>query len=118
MNKTLALLFTLLFTPAALAAQTVEEFLADPVAVLDERGKLEREIPRKDAPKVPLTVLSYNEVLDLVQVDLGGKKVWFDPLDLRLNPTKIVKLGCDEMKAGQLESKENNSTISYGKCKQ
>lgn len=118
MNKTLALLFTLLFTQAAAAAQTVEAFLADPIAVLDQQGKLQREILRKDAPKVPLQVLSYNEALDLVQVDLNGQKVWFDALDLRLNPTKVVKMGCLDMKAGQPESKENNSTIGYGGCKQ
>jgi hypothetical protein len=115
MNRTAILLLTALFSQAALSATpTVEAFLADPVALLDEQGKLERELPLKDVPTKPLPVLQYNEALELVQVELSGKKVWLDTMDLRLNPSKLVKLPCQKMPSSQAADSQNNSTIGFG----
>jgi hypothetical protein len=96
------------------AAPTVEAFLADPIALLDEQGKLERELPLKDAPKNPLPVLQYNEALELVQIELAGRKVWLDTMDLRLNPSKMVKLPCQKMPGSKAADSQNNSTIGFG----
>lgn len=115
MTKAAALLLTALFSQAAWsAAPTVEAFLADPVALLDEQGKLEREMPLKDAPKTALPVLQYNEALELVQVEMAGKKVWLDTMDLRLNPSKMVKLPCQKMPGSKVADSQNNSTIGFG----
>jgi hypothetical protein len=115
MTRTTVLLLAILFSPAVLSATpTVEAFLADPVALLDEQGKLERELPLKEAPTKPVPVLQYNEALELVQVELSGKKVWLDTMDLRLNPSKLVKLPCQKAPAGNPTDKQNNSTIGYG----
>lgn len=117
MNKTVALLFALLFSQAAAATtQVVEAFLADPVEILDNLGKHAGEMALKDAPKGPLPVLQYNESLDLVQVELAGKPVWLDTEDLRMNPTKAVKLNCKEIPTGKAASKENPSSLGYGGC--
>ncbi|EIK94544.1 hypothetical protein PMM47T1_21673 [Pseudomonas sp. M47T1] len=116
MNKTIALFFALLFSQAAAATQVVEGFLADPVEILDSLGKHAGEMARKDAPKGPLPVLQYNESLDLVQVELAGKPVWLDTEDLRMNPTKVVKLACKEVPIGKGEGKENPSSLGYGGC--
>lgn len=115
MNKFFAFMLSALVSHACLAASpTVEEFLADPVAVLNEQGKLEREIALSEAPPGPLPVLQYNEDLELVQVELEGKKVWLDTMDLRLNPSKIVKLPCQKMPTSQAQDHQNNSTIGFG----
>ena len=115
MNKTCLFLLTALLSHTSLAAtQTVEAFLADPVAVLDEQGKLEREVALSEIPPNPLPVLQYNEELELVQVELAGKKVWLDTMDLRLNPSKVVKLPCQKMPTSQAQDQQNNSTIGFG----
>ncbi|MGF6693967.1 hypothetical protein M2318_004051 [Metapseudomonas resinovorans] len=115
MNKTCLFLLSALVSHASLAATpTVEEFLADPVAVLDEQGKLEREVALSEVPPNPLPVLQYNEELELVQVELAGKKVWLDTMDLRLNPSKLVKLPCQKMPTSQAQDQQNNSTIGFG----
>ena len=115
MNKTCLFLLAALLSHASQAAtQTVEAFLADPVAVLDEQGKLEREVALSDIPPNPLPVLQYNEELELVQVELAGKKVWLDTMDLRLNPSKVVKLPCQKLPTSQAQDQQNNSTIGFG----
>ncbi|MCH4878880.1 hypothetical protein EQV97_15995 [Pseudomonas sp. TMW22090] len=115
MTRSAVFLIAVLFSQAALSATpTVEAFLADPVALLDEQGKFEREMALKDAPKNPLPVLQYNEALELVQVELAGKKVWLDTMDLRLNPSKIVKLPCQKMPSSLAADSQNNSTIGFG----
>jgi hypothetical protein len=115
MTKTTVLLLAALFSQAALSATpTVDAFLADPVALLDEQGKLQRELPLKDTPKNPIPVLQYNETLELVQVELSGQKVWLDTMDLRLNPSKIVKLPCQKMPNSLKADSQNNSTIGFG----
>ncbi|MHC8409027.1 hypothetical protein ACYZTR_02350 [Pseudomonas sp. Hz4] len=120
MTRTAALLLTALFSQAAWSATpTVEAFLADPIALLDAQGKLERELPLKDAPKNALPVLQYNEALELVQIELAGQKVWLDTMDLRLNPSKLVKLPCQKMPSSKIADSQNNSTIGFGAgCKQ
>jgi len=115
MTRTTVLLLAALFSQAALSATpTVDAFLADPVALLDEQGKLQRELPLKDTPKNPIPVLQYNETLELVQVELSGQKVWLDTMDLRLNPSKIVKLPCQKMPNSLKADSQNNSTIGFG----
>jgi hypothetical protein len=115
MTKAAVLLFAAFFSQVALSATpTVEAFLADPVSLLDEQGKLQRELPLKDVPKNPLQILQYNEALELVQVELSGQKVWLDTMDLRLNPTKVVKLPCQTMPASLKADSQNNSTIGFG----
>jgi hypothetical protein len=97
------------------AANTVEAFLADPVSVLDEQGKVLREIPRKDAPTRPLPVLQYNEGAELVQVDLNGQKVWLDPVDLRIKPPlKIVTMPCEKLNGSEKGAEKNHSTMGFG----
>ncbi|BAU75767.1 hypothetical protein [Metapseudomonas furukawaii] len=115
MIRTSLLLLATLATQAALASPpVVEAFLADPVAVLDEQGKLQREVARQELPGQPLTVLQYNEDLELVQVELSGQKIWLDTVDLRLNPSKIVKLPCQKLPTSQATDQHNNSTIGFG----
>ncbi|MGY4491854.1 hypothetical protein [Pseudomonas sp. TE3610] len=115
MNKTSALIFAALLSSQAVAAtQVVEGFLADPVAILDAKGQQIGELARKDAPKGSLPVLQYNDALDLVQVEVAGKQVWLDTEDLRMKPTKVVKLGCKEIPTGK--QRENSSSLGYGGC--
>jgi hypothetical protein len=99
----------------AAAVANVEAFLADPVSILDEQGKVEREMPRKEAPAQPLPVLQYNEALELVQVDLAGRKVWLDPMDLRINPPlKVVKMPCERLNGSDKGLEKNHSTMGFG----
>jgi len=115
MTRAAILLLSVMFSQLAWSATpTVEAFLADPIALLDEQGKLEREMPLKDAPKTALAVLQYNEALELVQVEMAGRKVWLDTMDLRLNPSKLVKLPCQKMPGSKTADSQNNSTIGFG----
>lgn len=112
---------TSLFMLAALVSHTsfaavpvVEEILADPFSILDAQGKLQQELPLSQAPKTSLPILQYNEDMELVQVELGGKNVWLDTMDLRMNPSKIVTMPCQKMPTSQASDLQNNSTIGYG----
>ena len=61
MNRSLIVVLVALFTQGAWAeTHSIKAFLADPVAVLDEQGKQQRELPKKDAPTQPVPVLQYN----------------------------------------------------------
>ena len=89
MNRSLIVVLVALFTQGAWAeTHSIKAFLADPVAVLDEQGKQQRELPKKDTPTQPVPVLQYNKALDLVQVELAGQKVWLDTMDLRIEPDR------------------------------
>lgn len=116
MNKTLIVLLAVLFSQVALAdVHSIKAFLADPVAVLDEQGKQQRELARKDAPTQPLPVLQYNPALDLVQVELAGQKVWLDTMDLRIEPAlNVVDLQCEELIKSKKKDSNNKSTIGFG----
>ncbi|KAA0941255.1 hypothetical protein FQ186_27945 [Pseudomonas sp. ANT_H14] len=116
MNRTFIVLLVALFSQAVLAeTHAIKAFLADPVAVLDEQGKQEREIAQKDTPKQPVPVLQYNKALDLVQVELAGQKVWLDTMDLRIDPPlNVVDLPCQMMPKSLAKDSHNNSTIGFG----
>ncbi|SDV07374.1 hypothetical protein [Pseudomonas mucidolens] len=116
MTKTLIVLLVVLFSQEVRAdAHTIQAFLADPVAVLDEQGKLQREIAQKDAPKQPVPVLHYNQALDLVQVELAGQKVWLDPMDLRIEPPfHVTDLPCQQVPKSLASDSHNKSTLGYG----
>ncbi|MBC3300183.1 hypothetical protein H0Z09_03520 [Pseudomonas sp. SWRI18] len=116
MNRSLVVLIAALFTQSAWAqTYSIKAFLADPVAVLDEQGKQQRELPQKQAPTQPVPVLQYNKALDLVQVELGGQKVWLDPMDLRIEPPlNVVDLPCQGLTKSQAKDSRNNSTIGFG----
>lgn len=109
------LIAVLLSQSCAAAVANVEAFLSDPISVLDDQGKVEREMARKDAPTQSLPVLQYNEALELVQVDLAGQKVWLDPIDLRINPPlKVVKMPCEKLSGSDKSAEKNHSTIGFG----
>lgn len=108
------LLSLLLSTPLLATTPVVEAFLADPVELLDEQGKLLHETPKAALPKGPLNVLQYNEELELVQVQLGDQVVWLDTVDLRLNPNKLVKLPCQKMPSSLAADSQNHSTLGFG----
>jgi hypothetical protein len=116
MNKHLIVLLAALFTQGAWAeTHNIMAFLADPVAVLDEQGKQQRELPKKDTPSQPVPVLQYNKTLDLVQVELAGQKVWLDTMDLRIvPPLNIVELPCQGLTKSQTKDSRNASTIGFG----
>ncbi|MFC6339225.1 hypothetical protein GIR22_18835 [Pseudomonas sp. CCM 7891] len=116
MNRTLFVLLAALFSqPAWAETHSIKAFLADPVAVLDEQGKQQRDLPRKDAPTQPVPVLQYNQALDLVQVELAGQKVWLDTMDLRIEPPlNVVELPCDKLPKSQAKDSHNKSTIGFG----
>jgi len=116
MNKTLIVLLAALFSQGVWAqTNNVTAFLADPVAVLDEQGKQQRELAQKDTPPPPLPVLQYNKTLELVQVELAGQKVWLDTMDVRIVPPLIVvELPCQSMPKSLAKDSHNNSTIGFG----
>lgn len=115
MYKPAFLLLAALASQPALAADlTIEEFLADPIELLDEQGKFQRELPANELPPPPLPVLQYNDNLEFVQVELANQKVWLDTQDLRLNQSKTVKLPCQKLPTSMTTDKQNNSTIGFG----
>jgi hypothetical protein len=116
MNRTLIVLLVALFSQGAWAeTHSIKAFLADPVAVLDEQGKQQRELAQKDAPAQPVPVLQYNKTLELVQVELAGQKVWLDTMDVRIEPPlNVVELPCQEMPKSLVKDSRNNSTIGFG----
>jgi hypothetical protein len=116
MTRFAALLLTVFFGQVALAdTPLVEAFLEDPVELLDDQGKLQRELALKDAPTKPLPILQYNEALDLVQVELTGQKVWLDSQNLRVNmPLNVVNFPCQKLPVGKASDSQNNATMGYG----
>lgn len=116
MNRILIVLLASLFSqPLWAENHSIEEFLADPVAILDGQGKQERELPQKDAPTQPVPVLQYNKALELVQVELAGQKVWLDTMDVRIEPPlNVVDLPCQKMPKSLAKDSHNNSTIGFG----
>jgi hypothetical protein len=116
MNRTLIVLLVALFSQGVWAeSQSIKAFLADPVAVLDEQGKQQRELAQKDAPTQAVPVLQYNKALELVQVELAGQKVWLDTMDVRIEPPlNVVELPCQEMPKSLAKDNRNLSTISFG----
>ena len=116
MNRILIVLLAALYSQGVLAeTHVIKEFLADPVEVVDEQGKLQREIARKDTPKQPVQVLKLNKELELVQVELAGQKVWLDTGDLRIEPPlNVVDLPCQGLTKSQTKDSRNNSTIGFG----
>ncbi|AZF29803.1 MULTISPECIES: hypothetical protein [unclassified Pseudomonas] len=116
MNRSLIVLLAAVFTQGAWAeTHSIQAFLADPVTVLDEQGKPQRELAKKDAPTQPMPVLQYNQALDLVQVELAGQKVWLDTMDLRIEPPlNVVDLPCLGLTKSQARDARNNSTIGFG----
>jgi hypothetical protein len=116
MNRSLVVLLVALFAQSTWAqTQSIKAFLADPVAVLDEHGKQQGELPLKQAPAQPVPVLQYNKALDLVQVELAGQKVWLDTMDLRIEPPlNVVDLPCQGLTKSQAKDSRNNSTIGFG----
>lgn len=119
MRKTYLFLLSALFSHSLLAAPMVEAFLADPVAVLDDQGKPQRDVARASLPQQALPVLEYNKELDLVQVELAGQKVWLDTMDVRVNPPlNVVKLPCQKLPSNLADDHKNASTIGFGSgCK-
>ena len=116
MNRILIVLLAALYSQGVLAeTHVIKEFLVDPVEVVDEQGKLLREVARKDAPKQPLPVLQLNQALELIQVELAGQKVWLDTGDVRIEPPfHKTELPCQLMPQSLAKDTHNNSTLSYG----
>ncbi|AIG04271.1 Uncharacterised protein [Pseudomonas fluorescens] len=116
MNRTLIVLLAALYSQGVLAeTHVIKAFLADPVEVVDEQGKLQREIAHKDTPKQPVPVLQLNKALELVQVELAGQKVWLDTRDLRIEPPlHVMSLPCQQMPQSLVSDSRNNSTLGYG----
>ncbi|MFB4391146.1 MULTISPECIES: hypothetical protein [unclassified Pseudomonas] len=112
-------LLSALFSHSLLAAPMVEAFLADPLEVLDEHGKLQRDVARASLPQQPIPVLDYNKEQDLVQLELAGQKVWVDTLQVRVNPPlNVVKLPCQKLPNNLSDDHKNNATIGFGSgCK-
>ena len=113
MTRSTFLLLAALCSPGVFAA-TVEAFEADPLTLLDAHGKSQGTLALKDAPKLPLPVLESNPNLELVQVELGGRKVWLDTMDLRLSEGKIVTTPCERLSNSQKADTRNASTIGFG----
>ncbi|MNP79819.1 hypothetical protein D3C76_1777470 [compost metagenome] len=83
--------------------------------MLDEQGKPLRDIARNSLPKQAIEVLQWNKELDLVQVDLGGEKVWLDTMSVRVNPPlNIVTMPCQKLSTSLSDDHQNNSTLGYG----
>ncbi|MBD8595871.1 MULTISPECIES: hypothetical protein [unclassified Pseudomonas] len=113
MTRITFLLLAALCSPSVLAT-TVDAYEADPLTLLDEHGKSQGRLPVKDAPKPPLQVLATHPNLDQVQVELGGRKVWLDTMDLRLSEGKIVTTPCESLPISQKADTRNASTIGFG----
>lgn len=114
MIKTSLFLLSALFSQSLFAAPVVDAFLTDPITVLDEQGKSQREVARSGLPKT-LPILQYNKDLDLVEVELAGQKVWLDTMDVRVSPPlNVVKLPCQKLSSSQADDHQNNSTIGFG----
>ena len=115
MHKPFIVLFSLLLGGIGHAAElAVVQYVSDPVALLDETGRLLRKQPRTELPATPLAALQWNEDLELVQVEIDGQRVWLDGVDVRLNEGKTVPMPCARLPRGKAESATNLSTIGYG----
>ncbi|MEN5033473.1 hypothetical protein [Pseudomonas sp. TWI929] len=115
MNKTFLFLLSALFSHSLLAAPMIEDFIDDPLPVLDEQGKQLRDVARNSLPKHAIEVLQWNKELDLVQVNLAGEKVWLDTLSVRVNPPlNVVTMPCQKLTSSQSDDHQNNSTLGYG----
>ncbi|NKQ11940.1 hypothetical protein [Pseudomonas sp. SST3] len=115
MRKPLTLLCALLLSGAAHAAGlTVEEYTNDPIALLDETGRLLQRVPRAELPPTPLAAQQWNEDMELVQVEIAGRPVWLDGVDVRLSEGKTVPMPCAALPRAKADGATNLSTIGYG----
>lgn len=115
MRKPLVLLFALLFGGISHATElTVEEYTSDPIALLDEQGRLLKKVSQAELPATPLLARQWNDDLELVQVEIAGQLVWLDGVDVRLSQGKTVPMPCAALPRARAESATNLSTIGYG----
>src|SRR5690606_25904148 len=115
MHKPFIVLFGLLLGGIGHAAElAVVQYVSDPVALLDETGRLLRKQPRTELPATPLAALQWNEDLELVQVEIDGQRVWSDGGDVRLRGGKGVTIACARLPRGKAESASHLCTSGYG----
>ncbi|MGH8389257.1 MAG: hypothetical protein ACRESJ_27875 [Pseudomonas sp.] len=89
-------------------------YLRDSVELLDNQGKVQRAVPSVSLPR-QAPVLSYDQELDLVQVEVSGQKVWLDSMTVRVEPPlHVVDLPCEKLIQNQAEDQQNNATIGFG----
>ncbi|KXJ30342.1 MULTISPECIES: hypothetical protein [Pseudomonas] len=94
------------------APLTVVAIESDPLSLLDPLGKPLGSLSRDRLPQLPLPVLSTNE-LDLVEVQLDGRRVWLDRMDVRLNQGAEVKMPCAKLASGTAD-RSSGATLGYG----
>jgi len=115
MNRSLIVVLVALFTQGAWAeTHSIKAFLADPVAVLDEQGKQQRELPKKTRRPNPSPCCSTTRRwiwcrLSWRSEGLAGHH------GLRIEPPlNVVDLPCQGLTKSQTKDSRNNSTIGFG----
>ncbi len=115
MYKTSLFLCCALLSQSLFAANMVVGYLEDTVELLDDQGKIQREVPVANLPQQALPVLQYDQETDQVQVEVSGQKVWMDSMAVRVDPPlHVVELPCEKLTRSQAEDQQNNSTIGFG----
>ncbi len=104
-----SLIVSLDLQAASLAVIAIE---SEPLSLLDQHGKPLGNLTRDRLPALPLPVLATNE-LDLVEVQLEGKRVWLDRMDIRLNQGEEVSMPCAKLASGTAD-RSNGATLGYG----
>ena len=88
------------------------ELQAAPLTVVVIESDPLSSLSRDRLPQLPLPVLSTNE-LDLVEVQLDGRRVWLDRMDVRLNQGAEVKMPCAKLASGTAD-RSSGATLGYG----
>lgn len=90
-------------------------FEVDPVMILDNTGKLVKEVSVAELPEPDIEVLAFNEELELVQINTkAGAPVWLDIYDLELNQGKIVELDCTKLATAKDADHHETGTMGFG----
>ena len=109
-------LFGLLIPPVKAGADEglkIIRAITDTVSVYDQQGEFLREISSKELEPLPRKVTAEND--GLLEIDLNGKSVWLDELDVRLNREAQSGVKCKELKTQSASvSRSTRGAMGYG----
>ncbi|WDE11051.1 hypothetical protein [Thalassomonas haliotis] len=122
MKKWTLPLLTILLNTHAFAekkAIEIENYQINPIDIFDADGNPLKEVNTKTLPKPNVTVLASNDELGIVKIlDLQGKEIWLDTLDLKMNIGKTVSLPCVKLAMNLPEDNTRTGTSGFGSaCK-
>ena len=87
--------------------------ITETVSVYDKQGEFLREISSTELEPLPRKVTAEND--GLLEIDLNGKPVWLDELDVRLNREAQSGVKCKELKTQSASaSRSTRGAMGYG----